>query len=94
MGALRSALRLLGYLPDNNHSNPPVISTSLTLDDYVEEEAKLLHKTFTNPVSGFNTPFDMSLLSTHPHPTADLKAEKVRGEERTIRKREPTKASK
>jgi len=62
LGALRSALRLLRYLPDNNHSAPPVRSTSLTLDDYVEEEAILLHKTFTNPVSGFNTPFDMRLF--------------------------------
>ena len=62
LGALRSAMRLLSYLPDNNHSTPPVRSTSLTLDDYVEEEAILLHKTFTNPVSGFNTPFDMRLF--------------------------------
>ena len=62
LGALRSALRLLSYLPDNNHSSPPVRSTSLTLDNYVEEEAILLHKTFTNPVSGFNTPFDMRLF--------------------------------
>jgi len=62
LGALRSALRLLSYLPDNNHSSPPVSSTSLTLDNYVEEEAILLHKTFTNPVSGFNTPFDMRLF--------------------------------
>ena len=62
LGALRCALRLLNYLPDNNHSSPPVCSTSLTLDNYVEEEAILLHKTFTNPVSGFNTPFDMRLF--------------------------------
>ena len=62
LGALRSALRLLSYLPDNNHSSPIVSSTSLTLDNYVEEEAILLHKTFTNPVSGFNTPFDMRLF--------------------------------
>jgi acetyl-CoA carboxylase carboxyltransferase component len=65
LGALRSALRLLSYLPDNNHSSPPVSSTSLTLDNYVEEEAILLHKTFTNPVSGFNTPFDMRLFLQH-----------------------------
>jgi len=62
LGALRSALRLLRYLPDNNHSAPPFRSTALSLDDYVEEEAILLHKTFTNPVTGFNTPFDMRLL--------------------------------
>ena len=62
LGALRLALRLLRYLPDNNHSAPPFRSTALSLDDYVEEEAILLHKTFTNPVTGFNTPFDMRLL--------------------------------
>ncbi|MCH2271722.1 MAG: acetyl-CoA carboxylase carboxyltransferase subunit, partial [SAR324 cluster bacterium] len=62
LGALRLALRLLRYLPDNNHTSPPIRSTTLSLDDYVEEEAILLHKTFTNPVSGFNTPFDMRLF--------------------------------
>ncbi|MBS1255847.1 MAG: Propionyl-CoA carboxylase beta chain [Deltaproteobacteria bacterium] len=62
LGALRTALRLLSYLPDNNHSAAPFRSTSLSLDEYVEEEAVLLHKTFTNPVSGFNTPFDMRLF--------------------------------
>ncbi len=65
LGALKSALRLLSYLPDNNYSTPPISSTSLTLDDYVEEEAILLHKTFTNPITGFNTPFDMCLLLQH-----------------------------
>ncbi len=65
LGALKSALRLLSYLPDNNYSAPPISSTSLTLDDYVEEEAILLHKTFTNPITGFNTPFDMCLLLQH-----------------------------
>ena len=62
LGALRSALRLLDYLPDNNQSSPPVLSSSLPIDNYVEEEAILLHKTFTNPISGFNTPFDMRLF--------------------------------
>ena len=65
LGALKSALRLLSYLPDNNYSAPPITSTSLTLDDYVEEEAILLHKTFSNPITGFNTPFDMCLLLQH-----------------------------
>lgn len=62
LGALRLSLRLLGYLPDNNHSQAPFRKTSLTLDDFVEEEAILLRKTFTNPASGFNTPFDMRLF--------------------------------
>ena len=42
LGALRTALRLLSYLPDNNHSPAPFKSTSLSLEDYVEEEAVLL----------------------------------------------------
>ena len=62
LGALRTALRLLSYFPDNNHSLAAFRATSLPLDDYVEEEAILLRKTFTNPASGFNTPFDMRLL--------------------------------
>jgi len=62
LGALRTSLRLLHYLPDNNCSAPPFRSTSLSLEDYIEEEAILLHKTFTNSVTGFNTPFDMRLI--------------------------------
>ena len=62
LGALRTALRLLRYLPDNNYTAPPFRTTSLSMDEYVEEEAILLHKTFTNPVTGFNTPFDMRLF--------------------------------
>ena len=62
LGALRTALRLLSYLPDNNYTTPPFRATSLSMDEYVEEEAILLHKTFTNPVTGFNTPFDMRLF--------------------------------
>ena len=62
LGALHTALRLLRYLPDNNYTAPPFRATSLSMDEYVEEEAILLHKTFTNPVTGFNTPFDMRLF--------------------------------
>ena len=62
LGALRTAMRLLSYLPDNNYSPAPFTSTSLSLDDYVEEEAVLLHKTFTNHATGFNTPLDMRLF--------------------------------
>jgi Acetyl-CoA carboxylase, carboxyltransferase component (subunits alpha and beta) len=62
LGALKTALRLLSYLPDNNHSYAPFKSSSLSLDDYFEEEALLLHKTFANPTTGFNTPFDMRLF--------------------------------
>ena len=62
LGALSSAIKLLKYLPDNNYSLPPFISSSSSIDDFVEEEAILLHKTFTNPATGFNTPFDIRLF--------------------------------
>ena len=60
--ALRTALQLLSYLPDNNHSLAPYKSSSASLNAYVEEEAVLLEKYFTHPVTGFNTPFDMRLF--------------------------------
>ena len=41
LGALRMALRLLSYLPDNNHSLAPFRQTSLSLDDCMAEEAIL-----------------------------------------------------
>ena len=65
LGALHTALRLLSYLPDNNYSPTLFTPTSLSLDDYIEEEAILLQKTLNNPVTGFNTPFDMRLFLQH-----------------------------
>ena len=51
LGALRTALRLLRYLPDNNYTAPPFRTTSLSMDEYVEEEAILLHNCllYTSP---------------------------------------------
>ena len=60
--ALRTALRLLSYLPDNNQSLAPYKFSSASLNTYVEEEARLLEKYFTHPINGFNTPFDMRLF--------------------------------
>ena len=60
--ALRTALHLLSYLPDNNQSLAPYKSSSASMNGYVEEEAVLLEKYFTHPVTGFNTPFDMRLF--------------------------------
>jgi acetyl-CoA carboxylase carboxyltransferase component len=60
--ALRLAVKLLGYLPDNNHSPAPFMPTSDPIDTYMEEEAILLHRTLTTPNSGFNTPFDIALF--------------------------------
>ncbi len=62
LNALRKALRLLSYLPDNNHSSPPFKPTSACLDGFIEEEAIMLEKALTNPHTGFNTPFDMRLF--------------------------------
>ena len=62
LDALRLALRLLSYLPDNNHSLAPFSTSFGSLDEKVDEEEVLLEKTFSNPVTGFNTPLDMRLL--------------------------------
>jgi acetyl-CoA carboxylase carboxyltransferase component len=60
--ALRLAVKLLGYLPDNNRSAPPFMPTSDPIDTYMEEEAILLHRALSTPNSGFNTPFDITLF--------------------------------
>ena len=60
--ALKLAVKLLGYLPDNNHSLSPFSPTSEPVDEFMEEEAILLHRALTTPNSGFNTPFDITLF--------------------------------
>lgn len=60
--ALRLALDLLRYLPDNNRSLAPFVETSDPIDKYMEEEAILLRRTLTTPNTGFNTPFDITLF--------------------------------
>ncbi len=61
LGALRKALRLLSYIPDNNHSNAPFHATNDPLDRFVYEEDMLFRRTFDSP-TGFNTPMDITLL--------------------------------
>ncbi|MBE7437493.1 MAG: acetyl-CoA carboxylase carboxyltransferase subunit [Spirochaetales bacterium] len=61
LGALRKALRLLAYLPDNNRSFAPFHPTSDPLDRITYEEDILFRRTFNSP-TGFNTPFDITLL--------------------------------
>jgi acetyl-CoA carboxylase carboxyltransferase component len=61
VSALRTAKRLLAYLPSNNHSLSPFQPTSDPLDRATDEIDTLLRKTFDSP-TGFNTPFDISLL--------------------------------
>jgi acetyl-CoA carboxylase carboxyltransferase component len=61
VSALRTANRLLRYLPGDNHSLAPFQPTSDPLDRSTSELDTLLRKTFDSP-TGFNTPFDISLL--------------------------------
>lgn len=60
IGSLRTAIRLLSYLPDNNHVSAPFRATSDPIDRFVYEEDILFRKTFTGP-AGYNAPFDITL---------------------------------
>ncbi|MEI1278149.1 carboxyl transferase domain-containing protein [Leptospira venezuelensis] len=60
LGALRTALRLLSYIPDNNASAAPFHPTSDPTDRFIYEEEILFKKTFNSP-TGMNTPFDITL---------------------------------
>ncbi|MDH5752291.1 MAG: acetyl-CoA carboxylase carboxyltransferase subunit [Deltaproteobacteria bacterium] len=60
--ALRLAVKLLDYLPNNNRSLSPILPTSDPLDTFMEEESILMHRVLTTPNSGFNTPFDITLF--------------------------------
>ncbi|MDZ4185260.1 MAG: carboxyl transferase domain-containing protein [Desulfuromonadales bacterium] len=59
--ALRTAIQLLSYLPDNNRVMAPFQETSDPLDRKTWEINTLLKKAFNSP-TGFNTPFDVSIL--------------------------------
>jgi len=61
VGALRTARRLLSYLPGNNHEFAPYQETSDPIDRPTGEIATLLRKAFNSP-TGFNTPIDVSIL--------------------------------
>jgi acetyl-CoA carboxylase carboxyltransferase component len=61
LAALRQAVRLLGYLPDNNAVAPPFEQTSDPLDRKTWEINTLLKKAF-NSATGFNTPFEVSII--------------------------------
>jgi acetyl-CoA carboxylase carboxyltransferase component len=61
VGALRAALQLLDYLPDNNSVMAPFQPTSDPLDRKTWEINTLLKKAFNSP-TGFNTPFDVSII--------------------------------
>ncbi len=59
--ALRTAIRLLSYLPDNNSVAPPYQPTSDPLDRKTWEINTLFKKAFNSP-TGFNTPVDVSIV--------------------------------
>ncbi|MBW2726883.1 MAG: acetyl-CoA carboxylase carboxyltransferase subunit [Deltaproteobacteria bacterium] len=61
LGSLRTAIRLLGYLPDDNHSNAPFWETSDPTDRFIPEEDLLFRKTFETP-AGMNAPMDITLM--------------------------------
>jgi methylmalonyl-CoA decarboxylase subunit alpha len=60
LGSLKTALRLLSYLPNNNSELPSFFPTSDPLARYMFEEDILFRKTFNAP-TGMNTPFDITL---------------------------------
>jgi len=61
LGALRTAIRLLGYLPDDNESLAPFWPTSDPIDRFTVEEDILFRRTFNSP-SGMNSPLDITLF--------------------------------
>lgn len=61
VGALRTAIMLLNYLPDNNSVMARHQPTTDPLDRKTWEINTLLKKAFNSP-TGFNTPFDVSII--------------------------------
>ena len=61
VAALRTAQRLLSYLPDSNKVAPPYEKTSDSLERRTTEIDTLLRKAFNSP-TGFNTPIEVSIL--------------------------------
>jgi len=61
LGALRTAIRLLGYLPNDNRSLAPFWPTSDPIDRFTVEEDILFRRTFNSP-AGMNSPLDITLF--------------------------------
>jgi len=61
LGSLRIALRLLSYLPDNNHERAPFRPTSDPVDRFTQEEDLLFRNTFDSP-AGVNAPLEITLF--------------------------------
>jgi len=60
LASLRTALRLLRYLPDNNRSIAPFHETSDPADRHTDDEHRLFQRTFNSP-AGMNAPMDITL---------------------------------
>src|SRR5262245_4173618 len=61
VAALRTAQRLLSYLPNSSRVAPPFERTSDAIDRPTTEIDTLLRKAFNSP-TGFNTPLDVTIL--------------------------------
>ncbi len=61
LAALRQAVRLLAYIPDNNGASAPFQPTSDPIDRKTWEINTLFKRAFNSP-TGFNTPFDVSIV--------------------------------
>src|SRR5262249_41806788 len=61
VAALRTAQRLLSYLPNSNRVAPPFERTSDSVDRPTMEIDTLLRKAFNSP-TGFNTPVDVTII--------------------------------
>src|SRR5262245_24734183 len=61
LGSLRTALRLLSYLPDNNRVLAPCRETSDPKDRFTLEEDILFRNTFDSP-AGVNAPLEITLF--------------------------------
>jgi acetyl-CoA carboxylase carboxyltransferase component len=61
LGSLRTAIRLLSYLPNDNKSLSPYVETSDPIDRFTLEEDVLFRRTFSQP-AGMNSPLDVTLM--------------------------------
>jgi len=61
LGSLRTALRLLSYLPNNNRELAPFRPTSDPIDRFTLEEDILFRNTFDSP-AGVNAPLEITLF--------------------------------
>jgi acetyl-CoA carboxylase carboxyltransferase component len=61
LAALRTAIRLLSYLPDDNRSLAPFRTTSDPIDRFTVEEDTLFRRAFGTP-AGMNAPLEITLF--------------------------------